>query len=104
MSDILNSPIFGFTLCIGAYALALIIRNRFNYTVLSPMPVASLIIIAVLTAFKIPLESFMTGANFVYMFLAPATASLAVSIYRKLDIIKFYCTFAVPRTHAKAET
>ncbi len=88
MSDILNSPIFGFTLCIGAYQVALAIRKRFNYAILSPMPVAALIIIAILTLFKIPLESFMQGAGFVSMFLAPATASLAVSIYRKLDIIK----------------
>ena len=88
MSEILNSPLFGFTLCISAYQLALSIRKRFNYTILSPMPVAALMIIAILSVFKIPLESFLNGANFVTMFLAPATASLAVSMYRKLDIIK----------------
>ncbi len=88
MANIFESPIFGFTLSIGAYQLALLIRKRFNYTILSPMPIASLIIIAILSIFKIPLQSYMNGAGFISMFLAPATASLAVSMYHKLEIIK----------------
>lgn len=88
MLEFTSQPIFGFTLCIGAYTLALSIKNRFNYTILNPMLVASLIIIAILTIFKIPLGNFMSGANFISMFLAPATTALAVSMYRQLDMLK----------------
>lgn len=88
MFNLTSQPIFGFTLCIGAYSLALAIKNRFNYTILNPMMVASLIIIAILSIFKIPLENFMVGADFITMFLAPATAALAVSMYRQIDVLK----------------
>lgn len=88
MREIITSPIFGFTLCIGTYQLAVAIKSKFNYAILTPMLVASIIIIAVLEIFDIPISDFMNGANFVYMFLAPATAALAVSIYNKLDTIK----------------
>ena len=88
MLELTSEPIFGFTLCIGAYAFACAIKKRFNYTIFNHMLIASLTIIAILTLFKIPLENFMNGAEFVSMFLAPATAALAVSMYRKLDVIK----------------
>ena len=88
MTDIINDPIFGFTLSVAAYTAALLIKRRFNYTILNPLVVCSLIIIAVLLVFKIPLKSYMVGANFIYMFLAPATAALAVSMYRQIDTIK----------------
>ena len=88
MLNLTAQPIFGFTLCIGAYTLALSIKKRFNYTILNPMMVASLIIIAILSILKIPLENFMVGADFITMFLAPATAALAVSMYRQFDVIK----------------
>lgn len=88
MLNFTAQPLFGFILCIGAYALALAIRQRFNYTIVNPMMIASLIIITILSIFKIPLENFMRGADFVSMFLAPATAVLAVSMYRQLSIVK----------------
>ncbi len=88
MLELTRDPIFGFTLCIGTYALASAIKRRFNYTILNPMLISSLMIIAILWIFKIPLENFMTGGSFVAMFLTPATAALAISMYHQLDAIK----------------
>lgn len=88
MTGLTSDPIFGFTLCIGAYTLALAIKRKFNYTLLNPMMVGSIIIIAVLLVFKIPLTDFMNGAKFITMFLAPATAALAVSMYHQIDILR----------------
>ncbi len=81
-------PIFGFTLCIAAYYAGVKTKAKFNYSFVNPMIVASLICIAVLVAFRIPLENFMNGANMISMFLAPATAVLALSMYRQLETIK----------------
>ena len=88
LENIISQPIFGFSLCVGAYNIALSVKRRFNYTLLNPLLVGSLIVIAILSIFKIPLESFLTGANFVSMFLGPATAALAISMYNQLDTIK----------------
>ena len=42
----------------------------------------------VLLLFKIPYESYNQGGQIINMFLAPATACLAVSIYSKLELLK----------------
>ncbi len=88
MLELTTNPIFGFTLCVGTYTLASAIKKRFNYALLNPMLISSLMIIAILWLFKIPLENFMVGGNFVLMFMAPATAVLAVSMYHQLEAIK----------------
>lgn len=88
MLEYTQNPIFGFTLAIGAYMIALMIKNRFNYTLLNPLLVSSGLIISFLFIFKIPLENFLNGAKFIEMFLGPATAALAISMYRQIDIVK----------------
>ena len=90
MLELTSSPLFGVSLCLGAYTLSLIIKNRFNYTILNPVLVSAIIIIGVLTAFKIPLRNFMIGGDFITMLIAPATAALALSMYRQMHIIKKY--------------
>ncbi len=84
----ISSPLFGFTLCILAYIIAIKIKNKFKYTLLTPILTSTLLIIGVLTAFRIPLENFLVGANMISMFLAPATAALALSMYRQINVIK----------------
>lgn len=88
MIELTSNPIFGFSLCIAAYIIAVLIRKRFDYAILNPILISTIIIIAILQIFDIPLTNFMNGAGFVSMFLAPATASLALSMYRQLDAIK----------------
>jgi len=88
MAELTSTPIFGVTLCIVTYIVALSIRQRFNYAILNPMLMAALMVIGVLKVFDIPFSDFMRGADFVSMFLAPATAALALSMYRQLDTIK----------------
>ena len=88
MTELTSTPIFGVTLCIVTYIAALSIRQRFNYAILNPMLMAAIMIIAVLEVFNIPFSSFIQGADFVSMFLAPATAALALTMYRQIDTIK----------------
>ena len=88
LNQFTSQPIFGFTLCVIAYCIGVKIKSRFNYPIVNPLIVAALICIAVLLTFRIPLENFKNGANMVAMFLAPATAALALSMYRQLEIIK----------------
>lgn len=88
LNQFTSQPIFGFTLCVISYFIGVKIKSRFNYPIVNPLIVAALICIAVLLAFGIPLENFKNGANTVAMFLAPATAALALSMYRQLEVIK----------------
>ncbi len=88
LNEFTSRPIFGFTLCVIAYCMGVKIKTKFNYSFVNPMIVAALICIAVITILGIPLENFMNGANVISMFLAPATAVLALSMYRQLQTIK----------------
>lgn len=88
MLDITKEPLFGFLLCVFAYLLGVWVNKTVKSTLANPLLIAAAAIIAILKIFKIPLENFMVGANFVSMFLAPATAALAVNIYRQLETIK----------------
>lgn len=88
MLEITSRPIFGITLCLITYAAALRIKSRINSPIANPMLIASLFVIAILYCFKIPLENFMNGGSFITMLLAPATAVLALPMYRQLEVIK----------------
>lgn len=81
-------PIFGFTLCVIAYHIGVKTKKKFDYAIVNPVIIATLVCILVLTVFRIPLDNFLNGANTISMFLAPATAALALSIYRQLKVIK----------------
>ncbi len=83
-----ENPLFGVTLCLLTYIIGVKIKNKFKSPIFNPMLIASIIVIGVLYAFKIPLENFMNGGKFISMLLAPATAVLAVSIYNRIDVIK----------------
>ena len=49
-----------------------------------------MLVSAVLLIFKIPYEDYNKGGEIINMFLAPATACLAVAVYTKLQILKQY--------------
>ena len=88
MLEFTMQPIFGVSLCVFAYVLGMRVKNCFSTSLVNPLVIAVLTIIGFLYAFRIPLENFMTGGRFVSMLLAPATASIALSMYRQREIIK----------------
>lgn len=88
MSDILASPLFGILLSIAAFAIGLWIQKKTGLVFCNPLILAIVMIIAVLTIFKIPYESYDKGGSVINMLLAPATACLAVSIYTKIQVLK----------------
>ncbi len=88
LNEFTARPIFGFTLCVIAYHIGAKTKAKFNYPFVNPMIVAALICIGIISVFRIPLNNFMNGANMISMFLAPATAVLALSMFRQLKTIK----------------
>ena len=83
MDTLFRSPLFGIMLSILAYGLGVLINRKTRCAAANPLLIAILLVIGVLVAFRIPLESYQRGGDFIALFLAPATASLAVSIYRQ---------------------
>lgn len=88
MSSILDSPLLGIVLCIVMFEVGVWIQKRTRSPIANPLLIAILLVISALKLFHIPLESFNKGGNVISMFLAPATATLAVSIYGNLKILR----------------
>lgn len=88
MTDLVYSPYFGVILSIFAFELGVSVSKRVHTPLANPLLIAVLLIIAVLKLFHIPTAAFNQGGDLIALFLAPATAALAVPIYKNLQILK----------------
>jgi len=88
MKEVFSNPLFGVTLCILAYEIGVFLNRKLKTPLANPLLIGIVLCILVLKLFGIPLEDFNQGGDIVALFLAPATASLAVSIYSQYDLLK----------------
>ena len=90
MKELMASPYFGVALSIVAFWIGVKLNHKLKTPVCNPLIVAIVLIVGVLLVFDIPYDTYNVGGALINMFLAPATACLAVAIYTKLDILKQY--------------
>lgn len=88
MNELWASPFLGISLSILAFWIGVRLQKRLKSVLCNPLLIAILLIAGFLSIFKIPYESYNAGGAIINMFLAPATACLAVSIYSKIRILK----------------
>ena len=88
MKEIINSPAFGVVISIIAYLIGDCIKNRFKLSIFNPLLIAIIILIAVLSIFKISYDDYNKGGEIISFFLAPATVSLALPLYKKFELFK----------------
>ena len=90
MSELASSPFFGITLTIVAYWVGVRAHKKTGLVVCNSMLITVALIIAVLTVFHIPYEDYYQGGSLINLFLGPATACMAVTVYAKMDLLKKY--------------
>ena len=88
LMSITESPLFGITISIFAYETGVFLNKKAKTPLVNPMVISIIIILGFLHIFNIPLENYYNGGNIIGMFLAPATASIAVSIYNRIKLLK----------------
>ena len=88
MKELCSSPFFGLGITMITFSIGVKVKQKTNSPFANPLVIAILMIISVLLIFDIPLESYQAGGNVIGMFLGPATACLAVSIYHKRKYLK----------------
>ncbi|RUS46654.1 LrgB family protein [Cohnella sp. AR92] len=81
-SDLTGEPIFGISLTLGAYVLALRLNRRWKW--LHPLFACTGVLIVLLLAADIPYESYSEGGDLITFFLGPTTVALAVPLYKSL--------------------
>ncbi len=88
MKELCMYPSFGIALSILTFWIGIKIQKKTKMIICNPLLIAIILCIGVLLIFKIPYESYNQGGEIINMFLGPATACLAVSIYTKLELLK----------------
>lgn len=88
LKEIFYSPYFGVALAIICFQIGTSIQQKLKTPIANPLFIAALLIVGFLTVFNIPIDAFYAGSDLIGLFLAPATAALAVPMYKNLQVIK----------------
>ena len=88
LSSLTSSSLFGILLSLGSFAIGVQVQKKLKSPLANPLIIAAALCIAVLLVFDIPLENYQQGSGFISLFLGPATATLALSIYRQYPVLK----------------
>lgn len=86
--ELCASPYFGIVLSVAAFWVGTRVQKKTGWVICNPLIIAIIIVSGILLLFKIPYDSYNEGGQIINMFLAPATACLAVSIYSRLELLK----------------
>lgn len=87
MKELTAQPYFGVMLTVAAYWLGMKIQKKTRLAICNGMLIAVLLVIAVLQVFRIPYESYWQGGELINLFLGPATACMAVTIYSQRKLL-----------------
>ena len=88
MYEVLNTPFFGIVMTIVAYETGVFCSRKFKLAICNPMLIASILLIGFLFLTGVSLETYNIGGDYISIFLAPATAVLAVPLYKQLYNLK----------------
>jgi predicted murein hydrolase (TIGR00659 family) len=88
MDFIVDSTFFGVFLSLLAYEIGSLIKRKWNWAIFNPLLIAIVLVIAVLSVFRIDYDTYYQGAKYLSYFLTPATICLAIPLYEKLQMLK----------------
>lgn len=85
-----QSVFFGVVISLLAYQIGSRIKKKVKLAIANPLLISVILIVAVLLLFGIDYEVYNNGAKYISYFLTPATVSLAIPLYRRLELLKKY--------------
>lgn len=89
MQDFLQqTSYFGFVITLIIYYLSLCLKNKTKLSILNPLLVTTIIIVAILLIFNINYETYNIGAKYISYFLTPTTVCLAIPLYKQIKVLK----------------
>ena len=89
MKDFLtNSVFFGAVISLVAYEIGILLKKKFKLAIFNPLLIAVICVMAVLMLFHIDYATYNEGGQYISYLLTPATVSLAVPLYRQIELLK----------------
>ena len=83
-----NTPFFGVIISLVAFEIGKLVFKKTKMALFNPLLIGTVIVILFLHFFKIPVNNYMQGGNFIVFFLAPATVVLAIPLFRQINLLK----------------
>ena len=84
----INSPYYGVMFTLVGYLLGMWLSKKFKNPILNPMLVGIITCIVLMKITGISYEEYKIGANYVTFFVAPATVSLIIPLYKNIETLK----------------
>lgn len=89
MNDILlSSTFFGVSISLLTYFFGMFLRKKFDYAIVNPLLISAILTMAFLLIFDVDYDTYNQGAQYLTIFLTPATICLAVPLYRQVQVLK----------------
>ena len=83
-----DSASAGVVISLLAYGIGMLVKKRLKLAVFNPVLISVVLVIAFLGLGSVEYDSYNSSARFLGYLLTPATVSLAVPLYLKLDVLK----------------
>ena len=92
MNDlILNSATIGVVISLLAYQFGMMLKRKTKNAIFNPLLFSIILVILFLLIFNIDYDTYNHSAKYLNYLLTPATVSLAIPLYQKLDLLKKNC-------------
>lgn len=83
-----NSVFFGVTISLFAYGVGVLAKTKFKIAIFNPLLIGIILVILILLALDIDYEAYNEGAKYISYLLTPATVSLAIPLYERVELLK----------------
>jgi len=90
MNNYAAEPLFGIVISIIYYLFGVFLRKKIKSDFINPLLITIIGIILTLLLFNIPFEDYQQGGQIINLFLGPATASIAYSVFLQIRILKVW--------------
>lgn len=85
---ILNSAASGVFISLAAYGIGTLVKRKWKSALANPLLIAIILVILFLKLSGVEYETYNASAKYLTYLLAPATVSLAIPMYEKMQLLK----------------
>ena len=85
---VLNSAASGVFISLAAYGIGSLVRKKWNSPLANPLLIAIILVILFLNLSGVEYETYNVSAKYPTYLLAPATVSLAIPMYERMQLLK----------------
>lgn len=83
-----NSTTIGVVISLISYAIGVMLKKKFKSPIFNPLLISIALVISFLSITNIDYDTYNNSAKYLSYLLAPATVSLAIPLYQKINLLK----------------